>query len=548
MAHDSGEGFDLTECPWIPVRRCDGGEAELSLREVFEQAPAIRRLVGDLPTQEFALLRLLLAVLHDALDGPADTEEWQELWKAEELPAEQLRAYLDRYRDRFDLLHPATPFMQVADLHTAKEEYFSLDRIVADVPNGAPFFTMRARGARRLGFAEAARWLVHAHAFDASGIKSGAVGDQRVKNGKGYPQGVGWAGNLGGVFLEGNDLRQTLLLNLVSSDFDIRTDDGDRPVWAMPPAGAAALRGPEQVYRPYGLRDLYTWQARRIRLFADDRGVHGVLLCYGDPLEAPNQHGREPMTAWRRSPAQEKKLGKNLVYMPAEHDPTRSAWRGLESLLQNQAGRQRGEAAARLRPRVVDWAARLVNDGALDEGHFVSARTVGARYGTQQSVIDEVTEDRVNMRIALFAEEAAELRRAAVGAVADADRAVLALGYLAGGIARAAGLDDAAPRAQARDRGFGGLDMPFRTWLENLAPGADAQERRRDWQRQVRRIIGAIGRELVDTAGEAAWSGRVIETDGGDSLWLTAGQAERRFWSELNSALPLTQAPSEPGE
>ena len=553
MPTDGGAtGFDLTERPWIPVRRRDGSEAELSLTEVFEGADSgpngIRRIVGDLPTQEFALLRLLLAVLHDALDGPADVGEWQELWEAEEPPVQQIRDYLGRHRDRFDLLHPKTPFMQVADLHTAKNEFFPLDRIVADVPNGAPFFTMRARGAQRLGFAEAARWLVHAHAYDPSGIKSGAVGDARVKNGKGYPQGVGWAGNLGGVFLEGRDLRETLLLNLIAFDSDIRTDDQDRPAWALPPTGAAALRGAEQVYRPYGLRDLYTWQGRRIRLFADDDGVHGVLLCYGDPLDAPNQHHREPMTAWRRSPAQEKKLGKNQVYMPAEHDPARSAWRGLESLLQGRAGRQRGEAAERMRPGVVEWAARLANDGALSEDHPVSVRTVGAKYGTQQSVIDEVTDDRVNMRITLLADRSAHLRQAAIDAAADADQAVFALGNLATGIARAAGLDAEAPRAQARDRGFGELDHLFRVWLAGLASDSSPQEERRKWQRQVRRTIASVGRELVDAAGERAWSGRIIETDKGDELWLTAGRAERRFHYELVTALPLTQEPDEPGD
>ncbi|MFC7326645.1 type I-E CRISPR-associated protein Cse1/CasA [Marinactinospora rubrisoli] len=552
MAIENGTStFDLTERPWIPVRRRDGSEAELSLREVFEQAhdgpDGVRRIVGDLPTQEFALVRLLLAVLHDALDGPEDVEQWKELWDGKRLPAELVRDYLRLHQDRFDLLHGTAPFLQVADLRTAKSEYFSLDRIVADVPNGERFFTMRARGAQRLSFAEAARWLVHAHAFDPSGIKSGAVGDRRVKNGKGYPQGVAWAGNLGGVLLEGEDLRQTLLLNLIAFDFDIRTDEGDRPAWRFDPVGPGALRGAEGVYRPYGLRDLYTWQSRRVRLFADGEGVYGVLLCYGDPLEAPNQHSREPMTGWRRSPNQEKKLGKNPVYMPAEHDPSRSAWRGLESLIQGEADTQRGEAAKRLRPRVMDWADRLVVRGVLPEDKLVTARTVGARYGTQQSVIDEVTEDRVNMRLALLADTGVELRQAAVAAVADADKAVFALGNLASGIARAAGLDPEAPRQQARDRAFGELDAAFRRWLEDLAPGQDPDERRQVWQWKVRRLVDGIGRELVTNAGEAAWTGRVIEMEKGDQLWLTAGQAERRFRSDLNKALRMTvhQATSE---
>lgn len=97
--------FDLTGSAWLPVLRKDGTGDELSLREIFDQAGDLRRLVGEVPTQEFALLRLLLAILHDALDGPRDLEEWQELWDGG-LPLDRITAYLDDHRARFDLLHP----------------------------------------------------------------------------------------------------------------------------------------------------------------------------------------------------------------------------------------------------------------------------------------------------------------------------------------------------------------------------------------------------------------------------------------------------------
>ena len=139
--------FNLITQPWLPVQYRDGTEKELSLLEVFKQAPLLRRLVGDVPTQEFALLRLLLAILHDAIGGPEDSDEWAELWTQDEaeqqLPFDCIASYLEQYYHRFDLLHPTTPFFQVADLHTQKNDVFSLDRIVADVPNGELFFTMR---------------------------------------------------------------------------------------------------------------------------------------------------------------------------------------------------------------------------------------------------------------------------------------------------------------------------------------------------------------------------------------------------------------------
>ncbi|MET8957277.1 type I-E CRISPR-associated protein Cse1/CasA [Streptomyces sp. NPDC004533] len=536
---DGLPAFDLTDRPWLPVQLLDGGEAELSLREVFAQAGLISRLAGDLPTQDFALTRVLLAIAHDALDGPADIEAWAELWEDDD-PFAAVPGFLDEHRERFDLLHPRTPFFQTPGLRTPGGEVFSLNRIVADVPNGSPFFTARFPGADRIGFAEAALWVVHAQAYDTSGIKTGVVGDPRAKNGKAYPQGVAWAGNLGGVLAEGATLRETLLLNLVAADH-LPGRAGGLPAWRRPPAGPGAAD--DLAARPAGLRDLYTWQSRRLLLHADADGVHSVVLTYGDPLAPQNAHTIEPMSAWRRSQAQEKKLGEPLVYMPREHDPARAAWRGLEALIapRDQGGGGGGEPASSLRPGVVDWLARLTGERILPRRTLVRLRTYGALYGTQQSVIDEVTSDAVALAVTLLHEADRELGQAAVDAVADADLAVRALGDLATDLARAAGSESQAGRDAARDAGFGALDGPYRLWLARLGEDDDPRQVRAIWQRTARRLIGRLGDELVAAAGEAAWRGRVVSHAKGQT-WLNAASADLWFRSRLRKALPLAGA------
>ncbi|MFE9679455.1 type I-E CRISPR-associated protein Cse1/CasA [Streptomyces sp. NPDC006259] len=524
--------FDLTSRPWIGVLRLDGTEAELSLRQVFAQAGEVRRVVGDLPTQEFALVRLLLAIAHDMLDGPKDIDRWGELWADSDCFA-GVGAYLDAHRERFDLLHSVTPFFQTAGLRTAKDEVFSLARIVADVPNGEPFFTARMPTVERLSFAEAARWVVHAHAYDTSGIKSGAVGDDRVKGGKVYPLGTGWAGALGGVIAEGDTLRETLLLNLVAADTDaLEWTSSDRPAWRREPSPPG---GRERT--PTGVRDLYTWQTRRLRLHHDGEGVTGVVLGYGDPLASRNMHRREPMTAWRRSLTQEKKLRQSPVYLPREHDPARSAWRGVASLIADRAeGMAGGEAAPYLRPGVLEWVARLVTEGELPRGFLIRARVVGARYGTQQSVIDEVVDDHVAMPVVLLHRQDRVCARQAIGAAEDADLAVRALGDLATDLARAAGAEGDGRRSAARDLGFAELENPYRTWLAALADAGDPFEERRAWQQRVHRIVSRIGDRLVSQAGDAAWQGRTVAGKKG-AQWLNAGLAERWFRVRLSKAL-----------
>ncbi|MET9959486.1 type I-E CRISPR-associated protein Cse1/CasA [Streptomyces sp. NPDC006326] len=526
--------FDLVSRPWLPVQLCDGSAAELSLKEVFARAADIRRLVGDVPTQEFALMRLLLAILHDAVDGPQDIDAWQDLSESPH-PLAAVSSYLDRHRERFDLLHPTQPFFQVADLRTQKNEVASLNRIVADVPNGDPFFTMRQPGVERLTFAEAARWLVHAQAFDTSGIKSGAVGDSRVKGGKGYPQGVGWAGNIGGLFAEGDDLQQTLLLNLVAFDSStLITDKDDRPAWRREQCGPDVQS--DLAARPTGPRDLYTWQSRRIRLHHDSQAVHGVVLSYGDPLPVADAHRREPMSGWRRSVPQEKKLGRTPVYMPRQHDPARSAWRNLASLLASateEQPAQRGEPAPYLRAGILKWIAELTHERLLPRDLLIRPRLISAVYGTQQSVIDEVVDDGFAMSVALLHERDQRYARQAIAAVEDSTKAVNALGDLAADLAEASRRFTEAPRDTARDLGFGLLDGPYRQWLAGLGSVEEPIDARAAWQRTAYWVLRHAATGLISEAN--------------DTAWLDNARSERIFHARLNKALPLrVTTPSDP--
>ncbi|MFE6945944.1 type I-E CRISPR-associated protein Cse1/CasA [Streptomyces chartreusis] len=533
--------FDLTVCPWIGVLRLDGTQDEVSLRQLFAQAGDLRRVVGDLPTQEFAFLRLLLTIAHDALGGPCDLDEWRDLW-ADKNCFDGVEAYLDVHRERFDLLHPTAPFFQTAGLRTAKGEVFSLNRLVADVPNGEPFFTSRMPTVERLTFAEAARWVVHAHAYDTSGIKSGAVGDDRVKSGKVYPLGTGWAGTLGGVFVEGATLRETLLLNLIAADTDaIEAEAGDRPAWRAEPCGPG---GRERT--PNGLLDLYTWQTRRVRLHYDADGVHGVVLGYGDPLTPRNLHRREPMTAWRRSPAQEKRLGRTPVYLPREHDPARAAWRGIAALVADRTASGQGpEAPPYVRPGILEWIAELVTERALPRGFLVRARLIGAAYGTQQSVIDEVVDDDLAMPVVLLHLQDRTCARQAIGAAEDADLAVRALGDLATDLASAVGSEGKGARLAAREHAFAALENPYRTWLAALGDAEDPFERRRHWQRDAHRILGRLGDRLIAAAGEAAWRGRTVTGPKGVQ-WLNTGLADTWFRARLAKALGQAGAEEQP--
>ncbi|CCH29292.1 type I-E CRISPR-associated protein Cse1/CasA [Actinosynnema sp. NPDC047251] len=535
-------GFDLIDRPWLLARTLTGDRVELPLLETVRQAHRLAGLVGEVPTQVFASTRLLLAVLHRAIDGPRDPGHWERLWSAAELPVDHVADYLDRHRDRFDLLDVKAPFMQVAGLHTAKDEVAELARLIADVPNGHPFFTNRLGEVTSLSFAEAARWIVHCHAFDPSGIKSGAVGDERVKQGKGYPIGTGWSGYLGGVLPEGRTLRDTLLLNLIPHSGGQGSDETDRPVWEREPVGPA-----EEVdggRTPTGRVDLYTWQSRRIRLAHDGTRVTGVLICNGERITPQNKHPVEPHTAWRRSTAQEKKLRQHVVYMPREHDPEKAVWRGLQPMLPGAAAAQGSEAAPFLTPSVLEWIAEV--DDTIGEDYPIRLHTIGMSYGPQSATTVEIVADSVRLHAVLLRRDAGNLVDTAVQCVRDAEAAARALGKLARNLGEAAGYrpnrkagpgDRDGPRDGAVELAYATLDPLIRSWLWTLTRDTPPLEVHAVWHRTAWTAIHRLGSDMVGRAPLTAWAGRVVD---GKRL-MTSSHAHRFFLADLRAALPFSQ-------
>jgi CRISPR system Cascade subunit CasA len=561
--------FDLTTEPWVPVLDVHGAVRDLSPVEVLAQADRLVAVVGELPTQGFALTRFLLAVLHRAVEGPADAAAWEELWRADGLPVDDVARYLETWRHRFDLLDPAVPFMQTAALTAASagQAPWPLTKLIADVPNGAPLFTTRAgRALQRVDCAEAARWLVHAQAFDIAGQKTGVAGEprKRMPNGNLNLGSTSWCGRLGGVLIEGPTLRDTLLLNLLpyrdaSSSLQWGEPSGDAPAWERSPSQP----GPEldsvgqPLGRPVGPAALYTWCSRRVRLVADDDGVTGLVLTYGDPLPPQDAFTFEPMSVWRKSEAQAKVLGRALVYMPREHSTDRAFWRGIAALLPHSTQSAQGAEAAQFRPpAVVEWLAYLEYEDLLPADYPIRLRAVGLVYGTNNSVVDELIDDELSLSVAVLRAAQPELGQEAVRAVTAAEHAVRALSQLAVNLSYAAGRlpkDSSARdagrkaiekvRGRAAELGYAALDTPFRRWLADLRSDSALRQIEQAWHRQVARIVRDLAGDLVDSAGAAAWKGREV-----NKRHLDAALADILFDNELRKAVPRAFAGPIPAE
>uniref|UniRef100_UPI00117F220E type I-E CRISPR-associated protein Cse1/CasA n=1 Tax=Streptomyces sp. JHA26 TaxID=1917143 RepID=UPI00117F220E len=195
------------------------------------------------------------------------------------------------------------------------------------------------------------------------------------------------------------------------------------------------------------------------------------------------------------------------------------------------------EGPSRLRPRILEWVARLVTEGHLPRRFLVRTRVVGVRYGTQQSVIDEVIDDRLEMPVVLLHRQDPAYAGQAIAAAEDADRAVRLLGDLAADLARASGSEQEGPKAAAHAEGFDALDHAYRGWLSGMAKVPDPFEYRHIWQRQVRHTVGRLGDRLIAAAGDAAWEGRLHTDHKNNTHWLNAGLADVWFRGRLARAL-----------
>ena len=468
--------FDLTREAWIPVVTDDGEPIEVSLRTALSEAHRIRRLSCELPTQDFAILRLLLAVLHRAIDGPKNSDVWADLWDDDQLPGQAIDAYLDRYAHRFDLLHPTTPFYQVATLRPAKadaDDDVDLRKLITDVPDRFPTGAMRRfTGLDAITYADAARWLVHAHAFDASGIKTPMEGTTHpVQAGKIYPSGAAWAATTGPVYLAGANLRETLLLNLIPADQCQYNTAADLPVWEKPHPDVTHSITPLT-----GKVDLYTCQERRIRLVHDGSAVTGALITYGDVRDATDHHNIDPLTAWKVTP--------DRGIRPVIHWRDSDHWRGLTSLLKHDDA---------IPPAVLSHVASLVEDGYLSDRYIARTFTVGLKFDAQRGKVQGSVADAFDLPARIVQDP--ELVARVLDAAAAADAAVAAYARAVLHLAKAAGLKPdrdtetkTGAYTDARADAYTRLRRVFMTWLRTVGtPGeqpvttAYAAEIRRMW-------------------------------------------------------------------
>ncbi|WP_019536648.1 type I-E CRISPR-associated protein Cse1/CasA [Paenibacillus ginsengihumi] len=524
--------FNLLREPWIVVMKEDGFTEEVGLLELFARAHQFRGLAGELPTQDIAVLRLLLAILHCVYgkfnlqgvseplfdDGSAEVtpaaafRRWQEVWEGGQFSHPILRQYLEHFEDRFWLFHPERPFYQVPGLDKATDySAAKLNGELAESGNKIRLFSSRSGETKGwLTYAEAARWLLYVNGYDDTSAKP---------KGKNLPSpGAGWLGKLGLVVAVGNNLFETLMLNLtLLRDGQTLWEQGDA-IWEQ-----NEVRTEErcEIAQPNHPAALLTLQSRRLQLKRSGGKVIGYSLLGGDFFPPENAFA-EQMTVWRKS---KESGGGPEEYKPRRHDPSRQVWRDFAALFANSSGHRS--------PGVVSWVKQLNNRKIVNRPLF-RFQIAAVKYGDKDFFIDDVFSDGIAFHGDLLDGDLMEERWIGriLQEIETTELLVGQVGQLAQNIARVTGDSDAnrlrRTASEAREQAYYRLDRPFRKLLEEIDPAQNPDEMSAKWWEQAQRIVRGLGRELVEQCGLRAYAERSFE-ENGQKIRYSVPQAYNQF-------------------
>lgn len=511
--------FNLLDEPWIRVIQPDCSVKEVSLTDALVNAHTYCDLRGELVTQDIAVLRLLLAVLHtvfervDADGNPSPPlpklswkdikNRWKTLWDLGHFPAEPIQTYLNGQHEKFWLFHPERPFWQVPEMKQGtKPTEYGAKKLngelleSGDQKRSKPrlFSMFSGKAKNELTYPQAARWLLYINAFDDSSSKP--------TPGKSLPSpGTGWLGQLGLISAVGKNLFETLMLNLTLLQEPLkRWPEKNCPCWEMPKVRCEERK---KINIPNNAAQLLTLQSRRLTLHRANGKVTGYSLLGGDFFPKEEAFA-EQMTVW--VPVSEEKQHRGEKVRPQRHDAAKQFWQEFPAAFANQEGGRK--------PGIVKWIGWLRGENVLDKCDLIRFRIASVQYvsPTNSSVQDTFT-DTLSLHVDLLTELGEVWRGKIAEEVQKNEKLAAYAGSLAHDLTQAAGGSDDLlkdERMQAASQLYYRFDQPFRAWISSIEPGMDKDTGCQLWEQQARDITLAYGRELVSAAGPAAFIGRTI--------------------------------------
>lgn len=530
--------YNLIDEPWISVVVDYKGTTKLvGLKEFFEHAHEYIALAGDMPTQDFAVMRFLLAILHtvfsryDAHGEPYEMielndrmqqiekvdledeedyedalmETWRDLWNAKKFP-EIVVKYLDAWHDRFYLFDDKYPFYQVtkeeienidskfADNTDAKAtiKFRSMNRTISESGNKATLFSPKIEENKDLlSNAELARWLI-----TFQGVSNAS--DKKTIN-KIEGKSIGWIYNLGGVFLSSDNIFKTLMLNLILRHDDSQYNNIQNPCWE---------KKPETIYNEYlknktidNVSELYTNWSRLVYYFPFKpkkseikQNMFRIVKTNSIPSE---NNFLEPMTIWKYY---------DKKYTPPKYKTNKAAWRSFGSFLNvNEDVRM---------PGVISH----LNDikKFIDESEVIQINAISAIDNNDASSRTMINEfyDYFDLGLFIVNDLQSDGWIARINDIVDKTKDVVEKIYRAflNDIAKIRGIESGAFTSSSIESMYFKIDKPFRDWLTNINYDDNKDEKEQIWNKELKNLVIRQAKIIIEQASPKDFTG-IIEND-----------------------------------
>lgn len=537
--------YNLLDEAWIPVLRKETGTMEtVSLLTLFKHAQEYRSLAGEMETQNFVMLRVLLAVLvtvftrvdqegesyeylelDDAggrklvIEEPADAvdaedykdaldDTWKSIWKSHCFPPIVCQ-YLEAWHDRFYLLDETYPFFQVTKKDLAdrlslkkgatalKAESFAgkqMNRMISESNNKEALFApIAGKEKNRMTEAELARWLITLQGYVGTADKVKFPTDD--KNSK------GWLYDIGGVYVEGNDLFETLWMNTIlhhPEDDERYTMTPQAPCWEEKPANRldAILKGSPLT----NLAALYTAWSRAIYIPPDWTSGQDVSLGAVKVPELIHENAfLEPMTLWSFNKTGEHKN----QFMPRIHRPAQSLWRSFGLLVPDKGN---NEIKC---PGIIEYYHEIapVLDNCIVKLHAVSMLSDGN--ATSWMPVDEVT-DVIFLNKVILADNDEEGWSICVRNVVEETKNIIEQIYrpFLKKIVKIRGIESSDFVENQQALAYEMVDAPFREWLGDIQPQDDKDEKVCAWKTELRYIVLSIAAATMEKLSARDYKGK----------------------------------------
>lgn len=541
----SERSFDLIHEPWIKVMEKETNqEKTVSLSNLFSNAQHYRQLAGDMNSQDLAILRFLLAILttvysrfgadgraydwlelnektfqiasfdEDDFDRDDLIDTWQKIYQQGQF-SEIVLQYLARYGERFNLFGPH-PFYQVT---TADYDSFvpankkiatgsgtvsikQINRLISESNNTPDIFSPKSNSEKnKLSLAELVRWLITYQNF------TGVTDKTKIKTDEKFSTSSGWLYKLNPVYLKGDSIFETLMLNLVL--FNNKKYVAQNPVWEYPHIESYVTERKKQIL-PDDSTALYTTWSRLIHI-EWDKNNQPTIFSAGLPIFGNENAFCEPMTTWKID-----KQGGNDTYKPAVKSVrslSKAMWRNFGQYINVEKTNSH-----KPEPGIVTWLHLLKNKGLIEVKkplNLVTSTLISDGNATSQAPIFEIIDDLIIRADVLFDSENESYWPLRIENIIDSTQQIgNDFWKFAASIAQLRGLDSKVFAEQYSKLFYERLNVPFKQWLAGLSNNDDRDEKELQWKQKVKKIVLSLAEELTQSSTSRDISG-ITTTDKG---------------------------------